>query len=111
MKTASIRIIFEIIAKKLNDNGHKCQTAQNNFEIQWKPLDTLASRTYLQLRHDIVRGRLPAGSKLRLIDLIARCGTGMSPVRGAVPAVRRATGGGRGPARLPGCAAVAAGTG
>ncbi len=47
-------------------------------------LDTLASRTYLQLRHDIVRGRLPAGSKLRLIDLTARCGTGMSPVREAL---------------------------
>ena len=39
------------------------------------PPDTLASRAYLQLRHDIVRGRLAAGSKLRLIDLTARCAT------------------------------------
>ena len=48
------------------------------------PPDTLASRAYLQLRHDIVRGRLAAGSKLRLLDLTARCGTGMSPVREAL---------------------------
>ncbi|WP_066097330.1 GntR family transcriptional regulator [Xanthomonas massiliensis] len=63
------------------------QMSRNNYEIPANPdagATTLASRTYLQLRHDIVRGRLAAGSKLRLVDLVARYDAGMSPVREAL---------------------------
>lgn len=45
---------------------------------------TLSTRTYLALRHDIVRGRLPASSRLKLQELAAHYGIGMSPLREAL---------------------------
>lgn len=48
------------------------------------PPATLATRTYLALRHDIVRGRLPAASRLKLQELAAHHGIGMSPLREAL---------------------------
>ena len=45
---------------------------------------TLSTRTYLALRHDIVRGRLAAASRLKLLDLSAHYGIGMSPLREAL---------------------------
>jgi GntR family carbon starvation induced transcriptional regulator len=45
---------------------------------------TLSTRTYLSLRHDIVRGQLPAASRLKLQELAAHYGIGMSPLREAL---------------------------
>lgn len=45
---------------------------------------SLASRTHLRLRHDIVRGRLAAGCKLKLVELTGRYEAGMSPLREAL---------------------------
>lgn len=45
---------------------------------------TLASQAYLQLRHDIVRGQLKAGAKLKLIELQQRYSVGMAPLREAL---------------------------
>lgn len=45
---------------------------------------TLARRAYHRLRRDIVAGRLPAGSKLKLETLVQAYGIGMSPLREAL---------------------------
>ena len=45
---------------------------------------TLAEKAYDALRHDIVRGALPAGRPLRLADLSQRYGMGFSPLREAL---------------------------
>jgi len=45
---------------------------------------TLASRIHQQLRHDIVRGRLRAASKLKLSELQQRYQIGMAPLREAL---------------------------
>lgn len=45
---------------------------------------TLASSIYLQMRDDIVAGRLAPGAPLRLKTLQARYGAGMSPIREAL---------------------------
>ncbi len=45
---------------------------------------TLASSIYLQMRDDIVAGRLAPGAPLRLKPLQARYGAGMSPIREAL---------------------------
>jgi DNA-binding GntR family transcriptional regulator len=45
---------------------------------------TLTDKAYRQLRDDIIAGRLPAGSKLKLEGLIADYRVGMSPLREAL---------------------------
>jgi GntR family transcriptional regulator, carbon starvation induced regulator len=45
---------------------------------------TLTDKAYRQLRDDIIAGRLPAGSKLKLEGLIADYQVGMSPLREAL---------------------------
>jgi DNA-binding GntR family transcriptional regulator len=45
---------------------------------------TLADQAYRRLRHDIVSGRLAAGSKLRLEGLVGDYEIGMSPLREAL---------------------------
>lgn len=45
---------------------------------------TLSGRAYRRLRQDIVAGRLPAGSKLRLEGLVDDYEVGMSPLREAL---------------------------
>ncbi len=45
---------------------------------------TLARRAYHRLRHDIVSGQLPPGSKLKLESLVQQYGIGMSPLREAL---------------------------
>lgn len=45
---------------------------------------TLAEKAYDALRHDIIRGELPAGRPLRLADLAERYGMGFSPLREAL---------------------------
>ena len=45
---------------------------------------TLARRAYHRLRHDIVSGRLLAGSKLKLETLVQQYEIGMSPLREAL---------------------------
>jgi DNA-binding GntR family transcriptional regulator len=47
-------------------------------------LDTV----YEQVRQDIVEGRLPAGSRLKVADLAARYGTSTNPVREALQQLR-----------------------
>jgi len=49
-----------------------------------RPARTLARRAYRWLRRDIVQGRLPAGSKLRLESLVQEYAIGMSPLREAL---------------------------
>ena len=48
------------------------------------PERTLADRAYRRLRADIVAGRLPAGTKLKLEGLVQEYGIGMSPLREAL---------------------------
>lgn len=48
------------------------------------PDRTLADRAYRLLRRDIVAGRLPAGSKLKLEAMVQDYGVGMSPLREAL---------------------------
>jgi len=48
------------------------------------PERTLADRAYRRLRHDIVAGHLPPGSKLKLEGLVQDYGVGMAPVREAL---------------------------
>src|SRR5882724_9939456 len=45
---------------------------------------TMADTTYRRLRHDIVAGTLPAGSKLKLEGLANDYAVGMSPLREAL---------------------------
>jgi GntR family transcriptional regulator, carbon starvation induced regulator len=45
---------------------------------------TLADKAYAALRHDIIRGALPAGMPLRMADLSARYEMGFSPLREAL---------------------------
>ncbi|NPD16336.1 FCD domain-containing protein [Xinfangfangia sp. D13-10-4-6] len=48
------------------------------------PARSLSDRTYLQLREDIVAGKLQAGAKLKLEGLMQDYGVGMSPLREAL---------------------------
>lgn len=63
--------------------------AQGNDKILEREADresdkTLAFKTYRKLRGDIVAGRLPAGSKLKLEGLAQDYSVGMSPLREAL---------------------------
>lgn len=48
------------------------------------PARTLARQAYHRIRHDIVTGRLVAGSKLKLESLVRQYEIGMSPLREAL---------------------------
>ena len=53
-------------------------------DLELRPERTLADRAYRRLRHDIVAGHLPPGSKLKLEGLVQEYGVGMAPVREAL---------------------------
>lgn len=53
-------------------------------QTQAAPARTLANRAYQQIRGDIIRGRLTAGTKLKLESLVQHYEIGMSPLREAL---------------------------
>ncbi|EJW12114.1 putative transcriptional regulator [Rhodovulum sp. PH10] len=59
--------------------------AEKTFEhMSRRAGETLASATYVQLRHDIMNGALPPGSPLRIRQLCERYAVGFSPIREAL---------------------------
>lgn len=61
-----------------------------NDELEYVEVDpTLAERTYVQLREDIITTRLPPGTLLRETELMRRLDVGRTPVREALQRLQR----------------------